>query len=245
MRTPCPNLPLACLAIVACSTSWTQGAAPPSERDWQDALAAIRQVALDTKETEEHRANAIVAYAKLLVRRGRHDEALGFCREALQAAGEQSVADAALRAGCLVARHRHGHLRAELDFLAKAPHGRAAAIRNELHRTVQALDALAGKAMTPAPVVPTWPHWAAAGPGKAPGVLSIPALAVAAPGFYPRPGTAPDLFRVKLPTIQPPGWYRFEPGKAHPALRVTHPRMAPPDWYGRVPSPPLKAARKP
>ena len=245
MRRTCSNLPLACLSIVACSASLTQGAAPPSEKDWQDALAAIRQVALDTKEAEEHRADAIAAIAKLLVRRGRHDEALEFCRQALKAANEQSVADAALRAGCLVARNRHGHLRAELDFLATARHGRAAAVRNELQRAIQALDALAGKAMPPAPVVPKWPHWAAAGPGKAPGALNIPAVTASAPGWYPRPGTAPDLFRVRLPTIRPPSWYRFQPGRAHPALHVTHPKMAPPHWYSRVPFPPLKEPRKP
>jgi hypothetical protein len=222
-----------------------QGAASPSEKDWQDALAVIRQVALDTTEAEEHRANAVAAYAKLLVRRGRHGEALEFCRKVLTGANGQHVADAALRAGCFVARHRHGHLRAEFDFLATASHGRAATVRNELLRAIQALDALAGKAMTPPPVTPRWPHWAAAVPGKAPGVLDLPAAAASAPGWYPRPDIAPDLFRVKLPTIEPPGWYRFEPGKAHPALHVTHPKMAPPHWYSRVPFPPLKEPRKP
>ena len=212
---------VASLCALASSAASAQRATRASEDDWQRALAVIRRIALDKNESEPDRANAISAYARLLVWRKRHDDALAFCRQVVKSATESAVAGAALRAGCLVERDRRGYLRAELDFLAscsRGAHGGAAsAIHRELSRAVQTLAALAARPMVPAPVVPRLPHWAAGGPGSGPAAL-----------------------RVALPTIAPPTWYRFQPGRAHPALHVTHPKMEPPHWYGRVSFPLLK-----
>jgi hypothetical protein len=183
------NLIVTGLCLAACSAAWAQQKArPASEKDWQEALAAIRQIALDKGQAEDRRANAIRAYAKLLLRRKRHDEALTLCREVLKGPAGTGVIDAALRAGCLVERDRHGHLRAELDFLASpaaAPHKHAAsAIRRDLDRAVRTLTSLAARTMVPSPVAARLPHWAAARAGKGPSALHV----------------AP-------PRIQPPHWY--------------------------------------
>jgi len=242
------NLAAACASFALSVAAWAGEAAAPSEKDWQDALAAVRAIALDESEAEEHRIHAVAACVKLLIHRQRHDNALGFCRDVLKSAERPSVLEAALRAGCLVARSRHGHLRAELDLLAtlgRGGHAHAvAAIGRELTRTVQTLEALAAKTMVPQPVVPQAPRWAVADPGKAPAALHFAALAAPAPAWYPQQGKAPGALRVVLPKMVPPSWYRFEPGKAHPALRVTHPKMEPPHWYGRVAFPPLKDPKK-
>jgi hypothetical protein len=216
----------ACLWLAACGPARAQQKpAPPSEEDWRAALDAIRRIALDANETEEHRAGAVTACAKVLLWKNRHDEALKLCREVLKHAARKPVIDAALRAGCLVARNRHGHLRAEIDFLASCAQGaaahEAASMTREINRTVQTLSSLAGRTMVPSPVVPRLPHWAAAGPRQTPGALHL-----------------------DLPKIQPPEWYRFQPGKAHPALHVTLPRMEPPSWYGRSTFPLLKEPKK-
>jgi hypothetical protein len=184
------------------------------------ALAAMREVALDRGETEEHRCNAVTASVKALLWRKRHDEALKLCQEVVKGADTPAVIDAALRAGCLAERDRHGHLRAELDYLASWPEGAprqaAAALGQELSRAVQALSALGARALVPGPVEPRLPPWAA----------------------------SPGALRVSLPEVRPPPWLRFEPGKLHPALRVAFPRMEPPDWYRRLSFPLLKEPKK-
>jgi len=213
------SFPVMALVAIFLSTPFrarAQEAAALTEEDWRTALAAIREVALDKSETEEHRGNAIAAYARVLLRKKRHDEALELCQEVLKGADKASVAEAALRAGCLVERDRCGHLRAELDFLASSTEGSsrqpAAALSQELSRTVQMLAALAGRPMVPAPVTARLPSWAA-GPGA---------------------------LRVPIPEIHAPAWYRFQPAEVHPALRITRPKMEPPDWYRRISFPPLE-----
>jgi hypothetical protein len=179
------------LCLAACSAARAQRKAPAlSGRDWQDATAAMHKIALDKGETEEHRANAITACVKVLLRRKRHDEAMKLCREVLKAADKTAVIDAALRAGCLVERNRRGHLRAEINFLAsqsKGAHGRAAsAIARELDRTVHALTSLAARAMVPRAVAVRPPHWALARPGQAPAALHVTQPKMAPPHWYRR-----------------------------------------------------------
>ena len=174
--------------LAACPV--TRGAAtrsPPAAKDVQEALAAVRGVALDKDQPDESRAHAVVACARLLIWRGRHGEAIKFCREVLAAPQKAAVIDAALRAGCLVVRDRHGHLRAERDFLASCSKGTAtsaaSAIRRELERAAKALASLAGRTMLPSPVAVRVPSWAVGGPGKPPAAL-----------------------RAKLPSLAPPSW---------------------------------------
>ncbi len=132
--------------------------------DWQDALRIIRSVALDKAETDDHRANAVTAYAKLLIAKGQHDEAIKLCREILQSQQKADVADATLRAACLVERNRCRHLRAEMDFVEACSQGAnaqaAVAIAQELKRATAHLDALAARPMVPGPALPRLPHWA-------------------------------------------------------------------------------------
>jgi hypothetical protein len=182
------NLIVTGLCLAACSPGWAQRKAPPaSDKDWREALGAIRRIALDKGQAEDRRANAIRAYAKLLLPKKRHDDALEFCREVLKGAAGTAVIDAALRAGCLVERDRHGHLRAEIDFLSSWSSGPAkhvaSTIGRDLNRAVQALSSLAAKAMLPSPVAGRLPGWAA------------PA------------GKGPSALNVAPPTMKPPHWY--------------------------------------
>ena len=183
------------------------------------ALAAIREVALDKGESDEHRCKAVTAYAKVLCPRRRHEEALKLCGEVLRGTDKAPVAEAALKAGCLIERDRCGHLRGERDFLAAwtdgAPGRAAAALREELNRAAYALATLAGRSMVPAPVPVRAPSWAV---GQGP-------------------------LRGPIPELQPPAWYRFQPPEPPPALRVTRPKMEPPDWLRRLTFPPIKEPR--
>ncbi|MBM4038659.1 MAG: hypothetical protein FJ290_09105 [Planctomycetes bacterium] len=186
--------------------------------DWQEALSVIRRVALDKAEPDEHRANAVLAYAKVQMGRGQHDEALKLCQEILKGFGERTgIAEAALRAGGLVQRCRYGTLRAEMDFLspwATGAQGQAAyGMVQELNRATHMLGVLAGRPMVPAPVVPRLPHWAEA--PRAPGVAP---LAMPAPRWLAAGEKAPDAFRVTLPRFEPPSWHG----------RLTFPRIEQP-----------------
>ena len=164
IRNPQPaigNLLAILLAALALDCS-----AGEATRDWPEALAIIRRVALDKTESDEHRANAVAAHAKLLIGRGQHDDALKLCNEILQGPEKAEVASAALRAGGLVERNRCGHLRAELDFVdawSRGANAQAAlAVAQELSREAVRLGLLAAKAMVPGPVALKLPHWAEA-----------------------------------------------------------------------------------
>jgi hypothetical protein len=189
--------------------------------DAEAALRIIRQVALDRSEADEYRADAILASARLLMARKQHDEAMKLCDEVLKTFGEKSaVADAALRAGCMVERHRSGSLKAELNFVSSwtiGTHGQtASAMAHELSRAAAVLSALAARPMVPAPAVPKLPHWAEAAPGKPPWVFSGPPLAAPVPGWYPTGGRATETFRIALPRFEPPYWFR---GLTFPPLK--------------------------
>ncbi len=192
--------------------------------DLEDALRVIRGVALDRSETEEHRANAVFAYAKVAMARGLHDEAIKLCQEILKTGAErEGVVEAALHAGGLVARNRTCSLRAEQAFAsdwAVGVHGHAAAAMvQELNRAIYMVGALAGRPMVPAPVVPRLPHWAEAPAGRAPAALGVAVLAATPPRWYPAlADKAPDAFRVTLPKFEPPSW----------SARVTFPPLKEP-----------------
>jgi hypothetical protein len=183
-------------AALAALTAAARGA---SEKDWRDALAAVRRVALDANETEAHRANAVAACAKLLAARGRGDDAREFCRAVARGAGEEAVADAALRAGGLVERARSGHLRAEMEFVrscASGPAARAAGtLTRELERAVRKLTSLAGRRMPPEPVTCRVPRWATGSRGRGPSALGIEPPRLAAPSW---------LGRVAFPPLKEP-----------------------------------------
>ncbi len=196
--------PHAACAIFAFVTSSLAGESAP---DWQEALSVIRSVALDKAEPDEHRANAVLAYAKVQLGRGQHDEALALCQEILKGFGERTaVAEAALRAGGLVQRCRYATLRAEMDFLspwASGAQGQAAyGMVQELNRATYMLGVLAGRPMVPAPVVPRLPHWA-----EGPQALRVAQLAAPAPRWLAASEKPPDAFRVTLPRFEPPSWH--------------------------------------
>jgi hypothetical protein len=171
--------------------------AEPTEKDWQDASAAIRRIALDKAEAEDHRTDAVRAYARLQLARGRPDEALALCRQVLESPDRPEILAAAIRAGCMVQRHSHGHLRAELDFLAACAGGAgahaAAAAEQEIQRAIQAAGSLVGRSVVPAAAAVRAPHWATAEAGKAPSALV-----------------------VSLPKVDPPTWLK---GVTFPLLK--------------------------
>jgi hypothetical protein len=179
---------LALLGVICLLGAKAQDAAPLADKDWQEALTAIRQAALDQDASEDQRALALTAYVKLLARRKQLDEASQFCRDVLKSAEKKPVIEAAVRAGCFLERQRHGHLRAESDFLASCPEGAArecaTALRQKIAQAVQVLSSLTVKAAAPGPVALRFPPWATAVSGEGPGAL-----------------------RVVLPRIQPPPWY--------------------------------------
>lgn len=187
-------------------------AAGESASEFAAALTAIRNVALDRSAAEEHRFNAILAYTKVLMAQGRHDEALTLPQEILKTGAERErIVEAALRAGGLVERNRTCTLRAEHAFAsawAGGVHGHAAsAMVQELNRAIHMVGALAGRPMVPAPVIPRLPHWAEAAEGRPPGALSVPALVASPPRWYPSAAEkAPEAFRVTLPKFEPPHW---------------------------------------
>lgn len=182
---------IAAVSLCACGAPRAGEKAPPaSAKEWQEALAAIRKIALDRSATETHRAQAVAAYVKLQLGKGRPDDAMTFCQTVLKRTAATAVLDAALRAGCLIERNRRGHLRAELDFLASWSKGAgapaAAVLRRELMRASEALRALAARPMVPEPVPLRLPHWAAAGPGRAPSALHGALPRMQLPSWVPR-----------------------------------------------------------
>jgi hypothetical protein len=188
-------IPRIALLGVICLPGFAQDAAPLPDRDWQEALTAIRQAALDRDASEDQRALALTAYVKLLARRKQLDQASRFCQDVLKSAEKKSVIEAAVRAGCFLERERHGHLRAESDFLASCSEGAArecaTALRQKTDQAVQVLSSLTVKATAPGPVALRPPPGQF---GDRPDVRSVPELPAGA-------------LRVVLPRIQPPPWY--------------------------------------
>ncbi len=88
-------------AVVVCAVGAGAAQKPPvkaTPAEWDQAMTAVRGISLDSDQTAPRRADAIVAYAKLILLRGRPDDAVKLCREILSTASAGEVAIAAVRA---------------------------------------------------------------------------------------------------------------------------------------------------
>ena len=222
--------------------------------EWDQAMTAVRGISLDSAQPAPRRANAIVAYAKLSLLRGRPDDAVKLCREILSTASAGEVAIAAVRAGALTARFVHCHLGAVEDFIRTWQGGsatgsaRAAAARvqQDLAKIRQHLMSVAGRRPVPMPIAVRLAPWAALVPGRGARVVGFPAIRVAAPHWSvsPKGGAGPSAAAVGLPPIPLPPQIAKDGSGRPAALRLTLPAYVAPPWYARVSFPPLKEAPK-
>ncbi|GAF97730.1 unnamed protein product, partial [marine sediment metagenome] len=63
------------MALVQAGTAAVKATA----EEWQAALTAVKQVALDAAQPGQRRANAVMAYAKLQSLRSQHADAIQTC----------------------------------------------------------------------------------------------------------------------------------------------------------------------
>jgi len=244
-------------AVVACAVGPGAAQQPPvkvTPAEWDQAMTAVRGISLDSAQPAPRRANAIVAYAKLSLLRGRPDDAVKLCREILSTASAGEVAIAAVRAGALTARFVHCHLGAVEDFIRTWQGGsatgsaRAAAARvqQDLAKIRQHLMSVAGRRPVPMPIAVRLAPWAALVPGRGARVVGFPAIRVAAPHWSvsPKGGAGPSAAAVGLPPIPLPPQIAKDGSGRPAALRLTLPAYVAPPWYARVSFPPLKEAPK-
>ncbi len=244
-------------AVVVCAVGPGAAQKPPvkvTPAEWDQAMTAVRGISLDSAQPAPRRANAIVAYAKLSLLRGRPDDAVKLCREILSTASAGEVAIAAVRAGALTARFVHCHLGAVEDFIRTWQGGsatgsaRAAAARvqQDLAKIRQHLMSVAGRRPVPMPIAVRLAPWAALVPGRGARVVGFPAIRVAAPHWSvsPKGGAGPSAAAVGLPPIPLPPQIAKDGSGRPAALRLTLPAYVAPPWYARVSFPPLKEAPK-
>lgn len=244
-------------AVVVCAVGVGAAQEPPvkvTPAEWDQAMAAVRGISLDSDQPAPRRANAIVAYAKLSLLRGRPDDAVKLCREILSTASAGEVAIAAVRAGTLTARYVHCHLGAAGDFVQTWQGGsatgsaRAAAdrVQQDLAKIRQHLMSVAGRNPVPMPIAVGLASWAALVPGHGARVLGFPAIVVAAPHWSVSPpgGAGPSVLAMRLPPIPLPPQIAKDGSGCPAALRLTLPAYVAPPWYAGVSFPPLKEAPK-
>lgn len=244
-------------AVVVCAVGPGAAQKPPvkvTPAEWDQAMAAVRGISLDSDEPAPRRANAIVAYAKLSLLRGRPADAVKLCREILSTASAGEVAIAAVRAGALTARYVHCHLGAAGDFARTWQGGsatgsaRAAAARvqQDLAKIRQHLTSVAGRNPVPMPIVVRLASWAALVPGQGARVLNFRVILLAAPRWSvsPKGGAGASVLAVRLPPIPLPPHIAKDGSGRPAALRLTLPAYVAPPWYARVSFPPLKEAPK-
>ena len=251
------RLALWAAAVLVCAVG-AGGAQPPPVKvtpaEWDQAMTAVRGISLDPNEAAPRRANAIVAYAKLSLLRGRPADAVKLCREILSTASAGEVAIAAVRAGALTARYVHSHLGAAGDFIRTWQGGsatgsaRAAAakVQLDLANIRRHLTSVAGKNPVPTPIVVGLAPWAALVPGQGARVLNFRMILLAAPHWSvsPKGGAGPSVLAVRLPAIPLPPHIAKDASGSPAALRLTLPAYVAPSWYARVSFPPLKPAPK-
>ena len=244
------------MAVVVCAVRLGAAQQPPvkvTPAEWDQAMTAVRGISLDSGQPAPRRANAIVAYAKLSLLRGRPNDAVKLCREILSTASAGEVAIAAVRAGALTARYVHSHLGAAGDFIRTWQGGsatgsaRAAAARvqNDLATIRRHLMSVAGWKPVPTPIALGLAPWAALVPGHGARVLNFAVIRVAAPHWsVVRPGAGPSVLAASLPPIPLPPPIAKDASGCPAALRLTLPAYVPPPWYAGVSLPPLKEAPK-
>jgi len=226
----------------------------PTEKEWQLALAATKSVALDAAQSDEHRANAVTAYARMQIVRGQTADALAVCRAVFDNPTNAPVAAAAIQAACHVRRHADGHLGGPADLIAqwertaKGGASRAAlnTARVSLARTRAALMSAAGRNPVPKAHQVRVPNWMTPRGPRGPRALEIPRPKTAAPDWLNSDNTRPgNPLAVKLSVFTPPKWYFTKDRAGAPAaLAVKLPVYTPPAWKAKVAFPLLKEQKK-
>jgi len=226
-------------AAVAGRAQQAPAAATPAE--WQTALKAVREVAFDPAQSVEHRANAVMAYAKLRSLRGEYDDAVKTCWEVLKAAKTSEVAEAAGRAASLACRWRFGHVggAAQLidDWAAKAPagpgRGALSKIKMDFVKMRQYVMEVAAKKMPPPPVRVALAGWAVMRPQSGVGALNFRLAQVARPAWIVvQKDRGPSALQVSVPVLPPlPLLVRDSKSGIPQGLNLTLPVYTPPPWY--------------
>lgn len=217
-------------------------AGPPTPQEWADALDLTRQIALDTNRPPEQRANAVMAHARMQLARGAAAEALKTCWEVFDNPKEQAVAEAALRAACLVSRSAQGHLGGPQQLLAewakkaKGPASTQAlrTLTNDYARMAGYLMSLAAQRPTPPPVRPELPQWGRPAGPAGPGVLRFASPNVVAPNWLaPQPGEGLRVFQVPVPAVKPEPGMALDKLGVPKALQLSLPEYVPPELMAR------------
>lgn len=246
---------LAAAALAAAVAARAQGpAVKATPQEWTLALTAVKQVAMSPQRPVLHRANAVMAYAKLQSFRAQHADAQQTCWEVLKAARTPELAEAAARAAGFVSRQVHGHLGGCLalidDWARKAPGGPGrealAKVRMDLIKARQYLAGQAAKKMPPMPLRVGMAGWAAIRPKSGVSVVTFPTPQVVTPVWMAiTPGRGPSALTVSVPDIPPSPLLGRDKSTGIPsALAVTFPVYSAPDWYQRVTFPLLTEPKK-
>lgn len=213
--------------------------ATPAE--WQTALKAVREIAFDPAQSVQHRANAIMAYAKLRSLRGEYDDAVKTCWDVFKAAKTSEVAEAAGRAASLVCRWRYGHVAGAAQLIdawaAKAPagpgRGALSKIKMDFVKMRQYVMEIAAKKMPPPPVRMAMARWAVMRPKSGVAALNFGLAQVARPGWVVvQKDRGPSALHVAVPVLPPlPLLVRDSKSGIPQGLNLTLPVYTPPPWY--------------
>jgi len=243
---------LICAACPSALAEQAQAKATPEQ--WQAALKAVREVALDGSGAVEHRSNAVMAYAKLQSLRGQYGDAINTAWEVLKAATSGELAGAAVRAACFASRQQHGHFGGPValieDWKAKAPSAPAKAalekVRLDVARICQHVMRLVGKKMTPEPVRTGLPAWAQVRPNAGVQAVNLSTPKIATPPWLViQKDRGPSALQVAVLSLKPSPEIAPDPKTRIPqALKLNLPVYSAPAWYGRVDFPLLKEPKK-
>jgi len=187
----------------------------------------VREIAFDKADTAEHRANAILAYAKLQAfpRPGGpgHRRLQGVVRRGQRSEGGRGVC----RAACLIVRQARGTIYPAVELLADWKANAPGAFKNTLElvrldyaKFTQFLSEMAAKRITPDPFPTALPAWVPGRPGG--GALNFPNVLAAPPAFMAvRPNVGPSALQMPAPGAAVPGRRCCRPSPRRPGLPKT------------------------
>ena len=215
---------------------------PLSEAEWAQALSAVRTVALDADRPAAQRGDAVVAYARLQGLRGQADDAVSVCKQVFDNPVSLEVAEAAVRAACLVQRQKDGHLAGAVALArtwksSPGPASKQAAdnVAADLARTLGHLAGLAERQFPPPPTLVALPNWAVVQPKAGPAALGFPPHKMECPAWAAPAEKGPAALQsTVLPAFTPPEYTALDGAKGPRALAVNGPVYAPPEWYARL-----------
>ena len=140
---------------------------PLTDKEWDAALAAVEQVALDATNPADLRSAAVATYAKMQLLRGAGEKALPVCKAVFDNPHDVEVAAAAARAAVMVRRRLTGHLAGGMDLVeswhrsAKGPASKRGGdvVKADIVRWQTHLMNVAKRNLVAQPTYPDMPHW--------------------------------------------------------------------------------------